>query len=231
MFKLGKYKPTDRMSDLVEENYSVLLIMSRFGISLGFGESTVDEVCRSNGVDTSTFLALVNLQPDAEPDPSDVRDVSIESFLHYLHNSHDYFLEFRLPAIRRKLTEAVEGGDGDISFVILKFFDEYAAEVRRHMMYEEQTVFPYVRSLIEGAAPGEYSIDIFHRQHSSIELKLTELKNILLKYYPARDSNEMNSALFDIFLCESDLSSHNYAENHLFIPLVEDLERKNVWRL
>ena len=150
MYKLGKYKPTDRMCDLVEENYSVLLVMSRFGIALGFGESTVDEVCRTNGVDTATFLALVNLRPDAEPEREDVASVSIVSFLHYLHNSHDYFLEFRLPAIRRKLAEAIGGGDDDISFVIFKFFDEYAAEVRRHMMYEEQTVFPYVRSLLEG---------------------------------------------------------------------------------
>ena len=58
MYKLGKYKPSDKMSDLVCENYQVLLIMSRFGIALGFGDKSIDQVCTLNGVHTATFLAL-----------------------------------------------------------------------------------------------------------------------------------------------------------------------------
>lgn len=215
------------MIDLVEERFSVLLVMSRFGIPLGFGERTVDEVCRRNGVDTATFLAIVNCRPGTEPSPEEVRSVSAEAFLDYLHNSHDYFLDFRLPAIRRKLSEALGGEGGDLPVAILRFFDEFAAEVRRHMLYEEQTVFPYVRRLIEGSANEAYSIRVFQQRHDAIELKLTELKSILLKYCPASDSNEMNCVLFDILLCESDLAAHNWAENHLFVPLVGELERRS----
>ena len=32
MYKLGRYKQTDRMSDLICENYPMLLVISRFGI-------------------------------------------------------------------------------------------------------------------------------------------------------------------------------------------------------
>ena len=66
------------------------------------------------------------------------------------------------------------------------------------------------------------------RQHDQIEAKLTELKNILIKYYPASEScgKEMNGVLFDIFLCESELASHNDLENRLFIPAVAEVERK-----
>ena len=66
------------------------------------------------------------------------------------------------------------------------------------------------------------------RQHDQIEAKLTELKNILIKYYPALEScgKEMNGVLFDIFLCESELASHNDLENRLFIPAVAEVERK-----
>lgn len=65
----------------------------------------------------------------------------VRSLTDYLHNSHGYFLDFRLPAIRRKLIEAVDCAQSDVSFAIMRFFDEYAAEVQRHMSYEEQTVF------------------------------------------------------------------------------------------
>lgn len=69
-----------------------------------------------------------------------------------------------------------------------------------------------------------YSIAIFRKRHDQVEAKLTELKNILIKYYPASSSNELNSVLFDIFTCEQDLASHNYIEDYLFIPVIQTLE-------
>lgn len=54
------------------------------------------------------------------------------------------------PHIRRKLTDAIADCPKDVAFVITKFFDEYAAEVHKHMSYEEKTVFPYVRGLLKG---------------------------------------------------------------------------------
>lgn len=54
------YRETDKMSDLICENYPMVLVMSRFGIALGFGEKNIGEVCRQNGVDACTFLTVVN---------------------------------------------------------------------------------------------------------------------------------------------------------------------------
>lgn len=55
MYKNGMYRETDKMSDLICENYPMVLVMSRFGIALGFGEKNIGEVCRQNGVDACTF--------------------------------------------------------------------------------------------------------------------------------------------------------------------------------
>ena len=43
MYKLGAYNQNNRMSDLVCDNYPVLLVMSRFGIALGFGDKSIGE--------------------------------------------------------------------------------------------------------------------------------------------------------------------------------------------
>ena len=56
MNKRLKYSGTDKMSDLICENYNLLLVMSRFGLSLGFGDQTVQQVCERQGVHTGTFL-------------------------------------------------------------------------------------------------------------------------------------------------------------------------------
>ena len=229
MYKLGQYKQTDRMSDLICENYPMLLVLSRFGIALGFGDKTIGEVCADSGVDTKTFLTIVNLLIEdhvtvEQIDPS----LSVEALVGYLQNSHSYFLDFRLPLIRRKLLEAIDCGHSDVSFAIMRYFDQYVAEVRKHMNYEDEVVFPYVRSLVRGeTGNGKYNIGIFSKQHDQVESRLAELKNIIIKYYPASGSNELNSVLFDIFACETDLASHNRIEDNLFVPLIAELERKN----
>jgi regulator of cell morphogenesis and NO signaling len=227
MHLLGKYKPADSMSDLVTEHYRMLLVMSRFGISLGFGDKTIEEVCRDSQVDLQTFLTVVNLLLDDDNNAGySSPPVSVESLLVYLHNAHEYFLQFRLPAIREKLKTVLGNKKSHLSTAILSYFDEYVAEVQKHMMYEENTVFPYVRALLRGQRNIGYTIDIFSKQHNQVEARLKEFKNIIIKYYPAKSTNELNSALFDIFNCEHDLASHNAIEDHLFVPAIAALERK-----
>lgn len=228
MYRIGKYNADDRMCDLVCDNYPVLLVMSRFGISLGFGDKTIGEVCLTSGVDTATFLAVVNMLADADKAPaSDPSEVSIEALKTYLHNSHSYFLDFRLPAIRRKLIEAVDCSRSDVAFAIMRFFDEYVAEVHKHMGYEEKEVFPYVEALLSGNRSVDYSIDVFRRHHDQVEAKLTELKHILIRYYPSDSTNELNGVLFDIFACEQDLASHNSVEDRIFIPAIKCREERD----
>ena len=61
MKKMKLYEPEDRMISLIRDNYSVLQSLGAFGISLGFGDKSVREVCEMQNVDTYTFLAVVNL--------------------------------------------------------------------------------------------------------------------------------------------------------------------------
>ena len=227
MYKNGKYRETDKMSDLICENYPMVLVMSRFGIALGFGEKNIGEVCRQNRVDTCTFLTVVNflVEEVSVPVTNISKCLSIDTLITYLHNAHSYFLDFRLPHIRRKLTDALEGCPKDVAFVITRFFDEYADEVNKHMTYEEKTVFPYVRKLLQGEKDPKYNITIFRKHHDQIEMKIVELKNILIKYYPGPGSNLLNSVLFDVFATEQDLISHSLVEDNLFVPAILALEK------
>jgi regulator of cell morphogenesis and NO signaling len=231
MYKHRKeqYKDTDKMFELISNNYAMLLVMNRFGIKVGFGDKSIGEVCRQYKVDTCTFLAVVNFMLDVRTAPVENvnKCLSVESLITYLHNAHDYFLNFRLPHLRRKLMEVIAECPEDVAFVIGKFFDEYADEIHKHMMYEEKTVFPYVRNLLKGKKGDKYKISIFRKRHDQIELKIIELKNLLLKYYPGRGGHLLNSVLFDIFATERDLYTHNIIEDNLFVPTIIALENSS----
>ena len=221
-----KYRSTDKMSDLICDNYSLLMVMSRFGLSLGFGDKSVKDVCEAQGVDCPTFLAVANFISEEQYSYSgNESDFSIPALMDYLKRAHTYFLDFNLPAIRRKLIEAIDCSS-DVALVVIRFFDAYVAEVQKHMAYEEGRVFPYVRALLTGTRPDDYSIDVFSRHHDQVESKLSELKRILIRYYPAQGTSELNSVLFDLFTCEQDLASHNAVEDRLLTPAIRRLEQK-----
>ncbi len=222
MYKSDYYAGQERMCDLIDRNYHLLQVIARFGISPGFGDKTVAEVCADYRVDVTTFLAVVQriFDPGAE---LNIEQISVRTLTDYLRNAHRYFLDFRLPAIRRKLIESVNCTQHDVAFAIMRYYDEYVAEVIKHLDYEEQTVFPYVEALLSGSRQNDYSIAVFRSQHDRIEEQLRELKNIIIKYYPSGTSNELNDVLYDIYTCEQELRSHNDIENDLFVPAVERL--------
>ncbi|MFI3292024.1 MAG: hemerythrin domain-containing protein [Rikenellaceae bacterium] len=224
-YKIGKYNPSDSMSDLICDNYPMLLVTSRFGIDLGFGEDSIEETCAKSGVDTYTFLTVVNLLIASEKSiiKIDFSKISLRMLVSYLHNSHSYFLEYRLPRIRQELIDALDK-QSDVSIVILNYFDEYVAEVHKHMMYEENTLFPYIVDVISGSSTGLYSIDFFSKHHDKVEAKLSELKSIIIKYYPTKSTNDLNNVLYDIFACERDLASHNNIEDYLLVPTMKYIE-------
>ena len=217
------------MSDIICDNYSLLQVMSRFDIPLGFGDASVEEVCQTNQVDCNTFLAVVNFINKGHSRSSlPYVDLSVQALMHYLKNAHHYFLDFQLPTIRRKLLEAIDcSTDNEVTFLILKFFDGYVQELKKHMNYEDMYVFTYVENLQKGIKDENYNIDMFVRNHNHIDDKLTELKNIIIKYYPDNQkAYMMNAVLFDIYNSEKDLASHNEVEDYLFVPTVLQLEKE-----
>ncbi|MCM1041118.1 MAG: hemerythrin domain-containing protein [Bacteroides sp.] len=222
-----RYTEDDKMCALVCSNHYMLFVLSRFGIPMGFGDATIGEVCRKNRIDVPTFLAVVNLSLSGRLDRDAGKiDLNPEAIVRYLHNSHEYFLNYRLPTLRANLSEVICGKDQqDVVVVVMRFFDEYAAEVKKHMQYEEKTVFPYIRALVQGKADSGYHIEIFRKQHNQIESRLTELRDILLKYYAGKTGHEFNATLFDIFTCAEDLRQHNTLEDVLLVPLIERIEK------
>ncbi len=133
------YLPSNRIREIIRDNNMLLMAISRFDIAFGFGDSTIAETCRENGVDTSTFLAVCNLlsgHPEADP------QVSLVSLMGYLRRAHTSFFDVTLPKIRHHLIEAINYSEtDDVAFLLMKFFDDYVLEVKRHMDYENDVIF------------------------------------------------------------------------------------------
>lgn len=219
------YASDDRLRSLIADNSLLLMVISRFGLPLGLANKPVDEVCAAAGVDTDTFLCVANMISGR---PYDAAHVHLASLTRYLKRAHNYFLEFFLPSIRRKFLFAVDlTRSSEVVQTILHFFDEYVAEVRRHMDYENDILFGYIDRLLDGRPiDSDYSIDVFASHHDAISDKLNRLKDVLIRYCPEGDPDMLNAVLFDIINCEADLISHCQVEDCILVPAVRAAEAR-----
>ena len=220
------YEADDKMISLIRDNYDLLQMLGSFGISLGFGDKTVKETCEDNSVDTYTFLAVVNFTINGYGEFEEDEKISVPTLLHYLEASHAYFLDFQLPYIRRELQESLDERES-LAKLILRFYDEYAHEIRRHMKYEQKTLFPYVQSLIDGQTTNDYNVDTFSKHHGATDKKLRELKLLIIKYLPqdGLHNNQLTATLHDIYENEVWLRQHAMVEDHIFVPAIRRLEQ------
>ena len=222
------YEASDKMISLIRDNYNLLQSLGSLGISLGFSDKTVKQVCDDQNVDTNTFLAVVNFTINGYREMDDVSRLSVPTLLQYLKASHDYFIGFQLPFIRKELVDALDEND-NLARLILKLYDEYSRSVTQHMKYEEKTVFPYVESLIAGKPMANYAIDMYSKHHGQESMKLRELKSIIIKYFPGDSlrNNQLSATLYDIYNNEEWLALHAEVEDKIFIPAIKCLEDKS----
>ena len=220
------YEADDKMISLIRDNYDLLQSLGSFGINLGFGDKTVKETCEDNDVDTYTFLAVVNYTINGYGEFEADEQISVPTLLHYLEASHAYFLDFQLPFIRRELAESLNEDDS-LARLIMRFYDEYAHEIRRHMQYEQKTLFPYVNTLLEGQPASDYNVETFSKHHSSADKKLRELKLLIIKYLPqdGLHNNQLTATLHDIYENEVWLRQHAQVEDHIFVPAIRRMEQ------
>jgi regulator of cell morphogenesis and NO signaling len=210
------------MRELIDDNPFLLLIMRRFGISLGFGDGSIAKVCNMQGVHCNTFLAVANF---ISGKPYDTKDISLRALMDCLRSAHTYFLNFFLPNIRKKLIEVLGyEDDNSLSMLLLRYFDNYVEEVSSHMDFENDIVFNSVQSLLDGNLPEKFNIAAFSAKHVGMSSKIKELKDIIIRYFPQKNSDLLNEILLQLIDCEKDLESHCQIEDRLFIPEVKKLE-------
>lgn len=219
-----------KMSDIILENYALLTVLPRFDIPLGFGELTIGEVCKRYGVNEEFFLLVANVYTfsDYLPDSDGIASLDMRALVDYLQQSHKYYRQQKIDSIENQLRMMGLECNEVHNKILLSFFEEYKREVLNHFRYEEEQVFPYIESLYMGLKAPDFNINQYEQNHSNIEDKLSDLKNIIIKYLPESCSCDLrNRVLFEIFLFEDDLIKHSLIEDKVLVPFVEQMEQQN----
>ena len=189
-------------------------IISRFGLEMGVGDQTIEQVCLAHDVHTPTFLSIVNYKvfhQRAIPE-----DIDVPTLQRYLRNAHTYFLDFRLPRLRKALVEAIMQAESNskIPELILRCYDEFVDEIRTHIEHENAGLF-----------------DEHEHDDQRITDKLTEIKNLIIKYYPTPVTDnpspvtyQLISVMSDLWHTEQDFADHCAIEDDILRPALTKQE-------
>ena len=110
-------------------------------------------------------------------------------------------------------------------------FQIFILLIINHLNYENDVVFPYIERTIDlfesndSKNISDYSVLDYKDNHFDIEDKLADLKNLLIKYLPINNDQQIRrKLLFELFEFESDLNIHSTIEETVLIPIVEKME-------
>ena len=201
------YTKSHKMCQLMAQEHDAIMIISRFGLPMGVGEQTIEEVCAAHGVHCLTFLAVVNHK--LQQADVDIEKVNVETLRTYLKNAHAYFVDFQLPRLRRALIEAVYPSEtaSRIPILILQSFDQFVQEIRTHVENEDR---------------GKWAS---HKQGDEppVTSKLSELKDLIIKYYPSdttdvKQTYALIAVMNDLYDTEKDFITHCAIEEEILMP-------------
>ena len=222
-----------KMAALIESDCHLLPILSRLGMTTGFGEQSIEQTCARYGIDAATFCLICNVYSLAGFKPSawDIALAKPEDVIFYLHSSHNYYLDSALTVLEPKLEELLKPCPAKQAAAVRKFFNEYESELRAHFNFEEEKVFPYIQRLIDGGAPADFNIDMFKDNHSNVDEKLGDLKSIIMKSIPDSCDGNLRLEILDL-IChlQRDLARHTCVEEDVLIPLVRRMENPSLFR-
>lgn len=226
LFFSGKIK----MADVIKANHNLILTLSRLSIPFGFGEKSVEEVCKANGIPVDFFILICNVYTfdDFQPTNDVIENTNLEYLIPYLLESHKYYMVDRLPHIEHHLHTIANNIDEKYGNILKKFYADYKQEVRNHFDLEEHVVFPYLINLKNNKIEENYSINNYKNNHGDLEEQLTDLTQIVYKYLPSNVlSYDITELVFDILQFSSDLYKHTLIEEKILIPYIEIWERRN----
>ena len=149
----------------------------------------------------------------------------VDGIIAYLHEGHEYYMDNALVSLAGATEKLIEPCTPAQKAAVWKFFSDYKKELEIHFDFEEKEVFPYVKKLLAGHRIYDFSITGFKDNHTSIDEKLSDFRNIIMKSLPEScDQARKKNLLRFIFDLQCDLDRHTRLEDEILVPMVRMIE-------
>lgn len=226
------------MSEVVEENTSLIPVINRLGIWLGLQDKTVREVCEDHQIDTDFLLIIINTFLNEEYFPEKrLQAFHVSQIIDYLSKTNQYYLRFQIPNIARHLESFISHSKSNNATLSLigKFFQSFKEQLTEQIRKDATEWFPYClqlsRQLQHNVSFNQEEMRSFSDNETaddSLEAVLADLKSIMIKHLSGDfDENLCYAVIFAVSSLEKDIKQHNRIRYRILSPLVHKMELLN----
>lgn len=210
--------PNKELHELIEQNHRLLLLMDHFETGFCVADKTIADICGERGINPEIFAAFCNIYNGYLSNlyvPKSKEDIA--QIIAFLENTHRYYLSDMYPEIKHYISELGKINPGQDVRMLEMFFESYFGEVKKHLEYEQEKLFPAIRQLCNGEIQKEEFLKKTKKlKHTDIEAKLSDLKNLLLKHIRLIDKDGMKRKLLSALLeFQYDLNIHSLIEDEI----------------
>ncbi len=216
-------KPETPLCAVIDNDPSVIPVLNRFGISLGTGDTTVEQICRINNLNAEFVLAIVNTFVNESYFPENMfRAFGSCDIADYLEKTNEYYSRFQLANIERhfRLLLPTASADSNIH-LLLNFFQELSKAIFARIKADKEIVFPALNGKVDDIILNGF-ISSMDETDKSIADRLTDLKNMFVKHLRGEcDNNLLYAVLVAIITLEKDIRQNNRIRARLLRPLLK----------
>lgn len=212
-----------KLCDVIASAPDIIPVLNRFGIMLGTGDKTIDEVCIRHNLDTVFFLCIINTYINDEYFPEKIlKSFCATTIVSYLEKTNAYYLHFQLPNIERHFAALISrSGDNNNLGLMKRFFDELKDDISMRIDHDHKQWFPLINNIKNNCNPSEH-IDI--DSSTVIQDKLNDLKNMFIIHLNGSyDLNLCYGVITSIISLEKDIRQNDRIRNRILIPLFNSL--------
>lgn len=222
--------PQTRLADVIVAEPSVIPVVNRFGISLGVGDKTTDEICRARGIDVNFFLTIINayIFESFYPDKH-FRSFGAREVIDYLRQTNESYVRNQLPNIERHFNALISRSNSANNLSLL--FDLYK-EVRAAIEQRIKDDNPWFDRIlhqennIEAGAIQINPNDVNADNDDAISDTLDDLVNMFVIHLRGDyDANLCHAVLFAIISLKKDICQNNRIRNRVLYPMSKAIDK------
>ena len=199
------------MADVLARHNELIPVLNRFGIRIGVGEKTVQEICLEHHLNPDLILTVLNVYLDDTYVPeSSLTLFDAEPIADYFRHTVENYLHALVPNIEVHLnaliaTAGTENKELDmLRMLFLKFKERMTNYLQKNAEYSD-----------------DFPDDLLH-----------DLKNILIKHLSVEHNQNLSYAvIYSLHAFEKDLLAHNRLRNKVLQPKLNELDSYGIQQL
>lgn len=232
------------IKQIVTNDFRTAAIFEKY--SLDFccgGGKTIEQACKEKAVNPGVvFDDLKSSLTSSSGQGDQFQAMRLDELVDHIITTHHAYVRTAIPAIftHTQKVASVHGANHPEVIAIADRFAMVAEELRKHMMKEEQFLFPYIKDLVRAKISGgkmahppfgsaQNPIRMMEKEHQSVGNEMYEIRSISASYTPPPDAcTTFKVSYLELQQFELDLHNHVHLENNILFPKAIVLEQQVV---